>query len=320
LVPSGRNRVTGLRFAEEALWQLASGSNDRVLIEAYLSRFPNGRHVAAARRLLGNPAEQDERSIGLTDEARRVIQRNLTILGYDTRGIDGIFGPATRGAIKRWQQSRDLEATGYLKQPQLAMLRGDASRRREEIRAAEWQRKRADTAFWQQTGKNNTKAGLVRYLQRYPNGVHSRQANRMLNQIRNREAASARQEDRAAWQRARDINTIPAYRQYLQTYRQGAFRDRAEERIEELRRAEQRQARRAAYRAEEQDLELSRASVRTLERRLDRLDFEPGPADGEITRDTRRAIRQFQSSQELDVTGFFNARTVRRLLAVTDDD
>ncbi len=321
LVPSGRNAVGGIVFAEQALWALASSTNDRALIRAYLQRFPNGANAGEARRLLGgNSAEDGERAIGLTDDARRVIQRNLTILGYNTRGIDGIFGPGTRGSIREWQKTRDLNATGYLRQPQIAKLKADADKRRQEIKAAEWRRKQEDTAFWQRTGKNNTKPLLIRYLQRYPNGVHSRQAKALLKQIRTREEASARAEDRSAWRAARDANTIRAYRRYLNQNDNGQFRDRAEEAIEDLRGAERRVARREAYRSEENALGLSKASVRRLERRLASLEFAPGRVDGDITQDTRQALRGFQSSQELEVTGFFNGETVLRLLAVSNDD
>ncbi|QHQ36111.1 peptidoglycan-binding protein [Algicella marina] len=320
LVPAGRNRDTGLKFAQDMLWQMIATSEDRVLIEAYLRRFPNGPHAEEAKSMLGNPAERNEQAIGLTADDRKEIQRHLTILGYDTRGIDGIFGRGTRGSLRSWQETRGLDVTGYLRQPQLAMLESDADARRKEIREAEWQRKRADTEFWQATGKNDTKPELLRYLKRYPNGVHSKQANRMLNQIRKQEEQSARSEDRDAWQAAQQDATIAAYRAYLQANPDGRFRDRAEEQIAELRDADDRQARRAAFRSEEDALGLSQDSIRTLERRLTRLEFEPGPVDGTVDQDTRRAVRQFQSSQELEVTGFFNQGTVQRLLAVSDDD
>ena len=42
------------------------------------------------------------------------MQAGLTQRGFDTRGVDGVFGQGTRNAIASWQRANDLEATGYL--------------------------------------------------------------------------------------------------------------------------------------------------------------------------------------------------------------
>ena len=46
-------------------------------------------------------------------EIRRLQQR-LTALGYATGGIDGVFGPATKGALKRFQADHGLDADGIV--------------------------------------------------------------------------------------------------------------------------------------------------------------------------------------------------------------
>lgn len=63
-----------------------------------------------------------EERLGLTRAERRTVQANLTALGYDTRGVEGIFGPGTRAAVERWQQANDLPPTGYLTSAQVALL------------------------------------------------------------------------------------------------------------------------------------------------------------------------------------------------------
>lgn len=55
-----------------------------------------------------------EGDLGLSRSQRSAIQASLTRQGYDTRGIDGVFGRGTRGAIAAWQQANGLQATGYL--------------------------------------------------------------------------------------------------------------------------------------------------------------------------------------------------------------
>lgn len=62
-------------------------------------------------------AEEREETLALDRETRRELQSCLTSEGFDTGGIDGIFGTMTRAAIQNWQVSEGLEgneAMGYL--------------------------------------------------------------------------------------------------------------------------------------------------------------------------------------------------------------
>lgn len=71
----------------------------------------------AVAHLSGPPelaAEQAEASLGLNRTTRRKLQRRLSLIGYDPAGIDGIFGPNTRGAIAKLQADANLEPTGFL--------------------------------------------------------------------------------------------------------------------------------------------------------------------------------------------------------------
>lgn len=75
-----------------------------------------------AMPVLGNDAVE-ERLLGLTYAERREVQQRLTLLGYDTRGIDGSIGPNTRRALAAWQQDQGQRASGYLTADQLRLLR-----------------------------------------------------------------------------------------------------------------------------------------------------------------------------------------------------
>ncbi len=55
-----------------------------------------------------------EKDIALSRTERRAVQRRLTLLGYSTRGVDGIFGAGTRSAVTNWQNDAGMQATGYL--------------------------------------------------------------------------------------------------------------------------------------------------------------------------------------------------------------
>lgn len=63
-----------------------------------------------------------EALMDLRFDDRQEIQNRLTLLGYDTRGADGIFGPGTRQALEAWQDSNGLDVTGFLDAAQRDML------------------------------------------------------------------------------------------------------------------------------------------------------------------------------------------------------
>ena len=63
--------------------------------------------------------------LGPTDRQR--IQVALTALGFDTRGIDGAFGPRSREMIQAWQKARNYPATGFLTGAQQQALLSEAA-------------------------------------------------------------------------------------------------------------------------------------------------------------------------------------------------
>ena len=88
----------------------------------------------AAFRATLTAAEQDpatvEASLGFDRPTRRLIQQGLTNEGFDPGAPDGLFGPRTRAAIRRWQESRDVrdvQASGYLNGVEAELLRAAAS-------------------------------------------------------------------------------------------------------------------------------------------------------------------------------------------------
>lgn len=61
-----------------------------------------------------------------TDKVRR-LQVDLALLGYDAGEADGIFGPATRRALSRFQNANNMIADGYLSNEVLQAVRNTAS-------------------------------------------------------------------------------------------------------------------------------------------------------------------------------------------------
>ncbi|WEF25202.1 peptidoglycan-binding protein [Paracoccus sp. S3-43] len=65
-----------------------------------------------------------EADLGLNRQQRQAVQAGLTQRGFDTRGLDGVFGRGTRNALAAWQRANDMEATGYLTAAQYDRLVG----------------------------------------------------------------------------------------------------------------------------------------------------------------------------------------------------
>ena len=68
-------------------------------------------------------AEDVEAALSLDRPTRRLIQQGLRNEGFDPGAADGLFGPRTRAAIRRWQEVRGVPPTGYLNGPQAELLR-----------------------------------------------------------------------------------------------------------------------------------------------------------------------------------------------------
>jgi len=119
------------------------------------------------------------------------VQSNLTLLNYNTRGVDGIFGRGSRGAITNWQQSNGFPQTSYLTQDQVSLLDAQAARRKAEIEADEArelaQREALDRSYWAETGSVGDEPGTVgayqEYLAAYPDGVFANAARDIIENL-----------------------------------------------------------------------------------------------------------------------------------------
>src|SRR5882757_3843318 len=72
-------------------------------------------------------AETAETALQLTSADRQRLQMALTVLGFDTRGSDGVFSPRSREMIASWQRARSQPDTGFLSAAQPEALLRDAS-------------------------------------------------------------------------------------------------------------------------------------------------------------------------------------------------
>jgi hypothetical protein len=131
---------------ELEFWRSIKDSNRPEELSAYLTSYPKGqfksialarmaslangpstttRHLSAFDRATStDPAtsadeatQETEDQIGLDKGKRRVVQRRLTGLGFDTK-VNGTFDESTRAVITRWQAARGYPKTGFLNAPQ----------------------------------------------------------------------------------------------------------------------------------------------------------------------------------------------------------
>ena len=263
-------------------------------------------------------AESTEVVLGLTRPERRNIQRDLTILGYSPGGIDGIFGRGSRTAIKAWQYDQGNDATGYLNARQVTALQRQASRRAAEMeesareRAAE--ETRQDHAFWNKNGKDGSAKGLLAYLKKYPDGLHSDEANAALAKLQRGGSGKVSKIELENWNVAKAKDTVQAYETFLRRHPNGYFSDVANNRIDELKQSQKARTEQKALSAAEASL-LKNGPLRLIvEQRLTGLGFNAGKVDGTIDAQTRKALRQYQKSRGLSVTGFVDQITLARLL------
>lgn len=114
LLTRTRQQLSGLKDADVAALSLPDAG-------LYLAGAPPAvapaLPPAAARAPLALPDEW-----AMTDDQRRLVQRALSHLGYYDGRPDGIFGPDTRAAIRRWQYEEHEPMTGHLTSAQAGKL------------------------------------------------------------------------------------------------------------------------------------------------------------------------------------------------------
>lgn len=314
--------------AEEARAAFAAAREDDTIAayRRFIDRFPEAAAVPDARAAIDEirtdplrEARLREEALDLDREARRRIQRQLTLLDYAPRGIDGLFGPNTRAAVERFQRDEGREATGYLTRAQIDTVARRAEARQAELEAEAERRRLAaeeqDRAVWAATGADGDAAGLRTYLERYPEGLFAEEARARLSELEAQARASAEAADAADWERARAADTTQAYRRYLDQRPQGAFAEQARARIDQIEGQGERDAAQQAAQATERQLNLNNVTRLLVERRLAQLGLDPGPTDGRFDAATRQAIRTFQRDRGLPATGYLTDQTVAQMIA-----
>ena len=106
-IPLMDNRQPDYRVALDSLNTL--GPVDRLFQPA---SAPTAVDVGPMQILVA--AETAEDDMKLDRQTKLALQRRLALMGYDPKGVDGIFGQNTRLAIAELQADNDLSPTGYV--------------------------------------------------------------------------------------------------------------------------------------------------------------------------------------------------------------
>ncbi|MGB3555575.1 MAG: peptidoglycan-binding protein, partial [Jannaschia sp.] len=176
--------VTAVPSPDDIAWRLALNGNTIAGYVDYLDRYPRGQHASDAQSRLEalrdtprSRARAAEDDLALGRDARRAAQRDLTVLGFDTNGVDGIFGAGSRRAITQWQSSVGLPQTGYLDAVQIDRLRTAAAAAAPAPVAPSTSTIEAgEVEAWAQTRQVGTANAYTSYLQSYPNGPNAEEA------------------------------------------------------------------------------------------------------------------------------------------------
>lgn len=83
---------------EKVFWESVECKSARQ-VQVYLEVYPTGRYVAEAHACL-------EGQLGLDRAEQILVQQGLAALDYSVGAADGLFGPATRKALREWQAGK----------------------------------------------------------------------------------------------------------------------------------------------------------------------------------------------------------------------
>ena len=149
--------VLNAQDAKETLFWTSVECESKLQVEAYLEVYPGGAYVDEAQGCL-------EGQLGLDREERILVQQGLASLEYPAGVADGLFGPATRRAIREWQAAKEFAAAGYLTREQADALiaQGQDAVAAAEQRQREEARRQAEAAAQRQEEETRRQAEAAR--------------------------------------------------------------------------------------------------------------------------------------------------------------
>ncbi len=114
-MPAGHKGPVFLTFKNFQVIKQYNNSDAYALAVGYL-----GDRIRGGKELI---AEWPRKDATLSFTEKKDLQFLLTVLGYDTGGVDGKIGPNTRQALRAWQKDMGIPADGYVNESILDLLR-----------------------------------------------------------------------------------------------------------------------------------------------------------------------------------------------------
>lgn len=116
------------RAEAEAKQKAEAEAKKKADAEAKLKADAEAKQKADAEAATQKAAETTETALRLSQQDRQRVQVALTSLGFDTQGVDGVFGPRSRDMILAWQKARNQQPpTGFLTAAQQQALLSEAA-------------------------------------------------------------------------------------------------------------------------------------------------------------------------------------------------
>ena len=203
-------RYPGSIWAELARVQIAELEKEPQVVVGGVSEDDE---AASAKPL----PEEVENGLGLSGGEKRLVQMGLAAAGYSPGLVDGVFGGRTRKALRAWQESKEVEGTGYLTREQseglVALGREESERRRveaeerhraeaeREAREAE-ERRRAEAERKEREAEERRRAEAER-KEREAEERRRAEAERKAREAEERRRAEAERKEREAEERRR---------------------------------------------------------------------------------------------------------------------
>lgn len=115
LLPAGAQGVAFMIFQNFSVIERYNSADAYVIGVGHLSD-----RIAGGRGFAGTWPRADR---GLSSSEKQEMQKRLTALGFDTKGVDGRIGPKTIAAVRAFQKARGLLPDGYASLALLQKLR-----------------------------------------------------------------------------------------------------------------------------------------------------------------------------------------------------
>ncbi len=235
-------------------------------------------------------------SIGTSGDEVTALQNSLVAAGYLARTVDGEYGSTTKAAVYLFQKDKGLEATG---------VADDATR--DAIRAAEGE-------TWRNGGgvvyaEGNRGDEIVEMQQRLKkagflkgdvDGVYGGDTVKAVKALQKAyDFPESGAIDEVTYEALRDVSMEAA----------------AVEEVKEEPKVETRQKHRGKY-----DVGDRGDEVKSLQRKLKRLGYLDGDADGIYGQQTASAVKTFQKEEKISITGAADEKTLSRVNSVYADE